>query len=444
MTPDKGLCCAIIAERRIKPVMNAGVVPDDLFGTASTMLRKIIDHYLEYKVIPDRDRVFDTESFEEPTQPLEVFIDEIRKRSLRNKLKNSIRDATNMLSQDQPDLALRAIQQISTDLTGQKKGGWIDNIFSEESIEEFKAEYQRRKDYKGPDGICTSIWPSLDWRSFGFQPQQVIVLVGRKKTKKSFIALAIAYHVWRQGHLPILIVSPEISKREVRQRLLATHTSVDYGSFIQSTLADFEEEAAMGKIEMLKEMPGISVAEYSQIGGTYELDIACAQLKPKFVLVDGLYIMEPRGRYTAEHARVGAVIKDLKRIAAKHELVIFSTTQFNREVKEGKTEASTDNIGKSDEIGQYADLCLGLFEYKKTEAIGHVAIIDTLASRWFEPIKLQIRSDLRSMDFREISVYGDGGPELSGHANPIPQIQEMIDSKNQLSKPSDGEKLDLQ
>ncbi|RJG10944.1 replicative DNA helicase [Pseudomonas cavernicola] len=148
---------------------------------------------------------------------------------------------------------------------------------------------QARSDKKGElDGLSTGL-SDLDDNLQGLKPGQMITLAGRPAMGKTTLAMNIAEDVALRQKLPVLVVSLEMSKSQLMDRLLS----------------------AVGKIPLNKIKDGSAPADH----GT-ALNVAAAKLRDAPLLVTDLPCMTvPRIRSIArrmkhKHGGMGLVVID--------------------------------------------------------------------------------------------------------------------------------------
>lgn len=192
----------------------------------------------------------------------------------------------------------------------------------------------------------------LDEEFIGFQPGDLVTLVGRAKSNKTTSVAVSAYHAWTgkraigQGMVveprKVLIVTFEVSEKHFRQRITAYGAKIEPMRLILQTkdsyldanqrrsVKEFWQEANKTR-DLLIHQPRsrFTVADLAQLIEKHEPDI---------VYVDGVYFMtDPTtGETAGEYKGQDNIARDLKTLAVKHQIPIVITHQA-REKQLGKS-----------------------------------------------------------------------------------------------------------
>ncbi|KAJ1501825.1 hypothetical protein HMI54_009652, partial [Coelomomyces lativittatus] len=106
------LVSALILEGNIKILEEKGLTDKDVFDDARQGLVWILDYYREKEIWPTIPMVNETVGGEFPIDPghLDHVAENIRKRSLANKLENTFRRAAETIESRDPDAALKILR----------------------------------------------------------------------------------------------------------------------------------------------------------------------------------------------------------------------------------------------------------------------------------------------------------------------------------------------
>jgi hypothetical protein len=259
-----------------------------------------------------------------------------------------------------------------------------------------------------PDGLPWP-WPTLTSTTKGMQKGDLIILSGRPKTRKTFIALQVAMHAFSERGARVLVFSPEMAPPLLLLRAMAMAAHVDYAALKMADLSLFEEmslletvekfgqfdnnqfirvengensamgedpldvderEAARGYLRVIKST-GMSLSEM----GTY-ID----EHKPELCIFDSVYRQSPEGetKSDSDQKKQTTISRGLKDMAADKGLIFLATHQINREGD--KKLGSLANLAYSDAFSQDADLVLRAITCKIPDANDETALI-TLGGR---------------------------------------------------------------
>ncbi len=179
-------------------------------------------------------------------------------------------------------------------------------------------------------GIPTG-WSDLDDKVNGLRPGQLIVIGARPSVGKSVIAANLAAHACKAG-AAVHFASLEMTRREVMQRLMAAHATVNLGRLINHSLteADWAVLAArspdvMGWPLWIDDTPSQSLLQLRARART------TARRRPLgMIVVDYLQLMSPRDRRAPREQQVGELSEGLKGLAKEMGVPVVALAQVNR------------------------------------------------------------------------------------------------------------------
>lgn len=179
-------------------------------------------------------------------------------------------------------------------------------------------------------GIETG-WPDLDDKVNGLRPGQLIIVGARPSVGKSVIAANLAAHACKNG-VGVHFASLEMTRREVMQRVMAAHATVNLGRLINHQLseADWSALAAkssdvMGWPLWIDDTPSQSLLQLRARSRT------TARRRPLgMIVVDYLQLMSPRDRRVPREQQVGELSEGLKGLAKEMEVPVVALAQVNR------------------------------------------------------------------------------------------------------------------
>jgi replicative DNA helicase len=203
---------------------------------------------------------------------------------------------------------------------------------------------------------------------------------------------------WKAGHKPLL-VSMEMPINKMSRRFDALHTCLPYQDFRAGTLGSYLEKVYMESLSDMQTRHEIWIAGNGRVRSPADIDVLVQELKPSVVFIDGLYLMVPsHGRFASKYERVSMVIDELQPLAHKLDIPIMASTQFNRSLKKGKVQGATESIGFAYEIGQNADVLIGMFSDDDLKASRRM-LLTLMEHREGEDVNMLCRWDLEAMDF---------------------------------------------
>lgn len=350
----------------------------------------------------------------EAPEPLNYYIEELKRRFVANRVGGAITQAMKKLEGAEPYEAADIIQREASRLyleIGQAESGLVDLVKLGPIL---KKEYLRAKAAKGIDGI-RSPWPALDEFTMGWHPEELVVIVGRPQLGKTWALVKVGETAWLQKEKP-LFVAKEMSASRIGRRFVSIAGKFPFSEVRKGQLGEFVEGAYLSYLDELGEQNPFYLVSGSRVRDVSDLDIVISELRPTIVLIDGLYLLKPLDwRGGARWERVTAVVEELHDSAQRWKLPFIATTQFSRTAarKKKKDKGTLEDIGFSDAIGQFADLVLSLNRDADLE-VAKKMLWKCLKGREHEKIDFVTWWDLDTMNFEVSAEDGDGSGSAEG------------------------------
>lgn len=253
----------------------------------------------------------------------------------------------------------------------------------------------------GLSGI-PSPWPFLNNQTGGYQPADLISLVGRSGMGKTAMLLAQADAAYDAGY-STLFVTTEMGAEQISRRHIAMRYGLNPENLKKGTVSTY----TLRRIQAIRDqMLGRERFRLLALGTGAKLgsiDAAIEECAPDIVYIDGIYLFRPNagGSNLKQSERVTAVFDDLKQQCIDTNLPHLTTTQFNRQAGKGGKEGSLENIGLSDAIGWHSSIVLAV-KPGPTENPLHSRELDFLKGREGEQGSFAINFKFRPVDFSEI------------------------------------------
>lgn len=236
------------------------------------------------------------------------------------------------------------------------------------------SEYEMVAESGGLIGIPFP-WTPLNEETQGMQESQFIVLYGRPKSMKSWIAIWIAVFCYIHCRRRVLFYSREMSKKLVARRVAAAICRVDYNAFkngrlqpnvkynVFEVLKDLmEDENSVGNFgyrqpyfKIITDSGGSS----SRGGGVSWLQAKIRENDPDIVFIDGMYLMKDdrKNIRSVDWKNIANISQDLKLTANDFNIPVFGVTQANRASEKSLGDDLTE-LAYADALGQDADAVL--------------------------------------------------------------------------------------
>lgn len=181
-------------------------------------------------------------------------------------------------------------------------------------------------------GLPTGL-TELDRLLAGLQPQNLVVIAARPSVGKTALALALLEHVTVKLRRPALVFSLEMSRKELVQRLLASHARVDTARLRTGRLTDDDWGKLSNSLAPLSEAPlylddtpGLSLMEMRsrarRVKQRHGLEL---------IVVDYLQLMQPNRRAENRQQEVAEASRGCKRLAKELEVPVVALSQLSRQ-----------------------------------------------------------------------------------------------------------------
>ncbi|MBI3522225.1 MAG: replicative DNA helicase [Chloroflexi bacterium] len=226
------------------------------------------------------------------------------------------------------------------------------------------AEQISARSEEHPIGIATGL-ASLDAKTGGLQPSDLIILAGRPGLGKTSLALCIVEHAALYANKVTAVFSLEMSEMQIVQRLISMNAQIE-GSRIRRGRLELTELQAINDASARLQQAPIFVEESSRLTVTNILAKARrlqAERGLDLIVIDYLQLIE--GVDEDETNRVQEVAKisrALKAIARELQVPVIALSQLSRQIETRGSEPMLSDLRDSGALEQDADLVLFLWQ----------------------------------------------------------------------------------
>lgn len=267
-----------------------------------------------------------------------------------------------------PLAALDRIREAAIRLTSENDTQSNDMLMSG-AYDKLYSEYNTLANQGGLVGIPWP-WQILNDDTQGIQDGQFIVIYGRPKNMKSWLALVIAAYAYKLG-MRVLFWSLEMEEIMVIRRTAALLTGVDYGKFKGAKLDPATRDRVFQAISFMKEeekaqqsgghSPAfLAVKPKGKGAGVSSLHAKIQEFQPDIVFVDAMYRMrdDRQNIRTIDWKAIAHISQDLKDTASVFQVPVFGITQANRGANKDPKKSDMEEVAYSDALAQDCDLCI--------------------------------------------------------------------------------------
>jgi replicative DNA helicase len=212
-------------------------------------------------------------------------------------------------------------------------------------------------------GIKTGI-DSLDKKTGGLQPSDLIIVAGRPGLGKTSFALNVVEHAAVVERKTCAMFSMEMSELQVVQRLVSMRAEIDGNRMRRGRLSQQEFVAISAASSELQQAP-IFVEESSRLTVT---DILAksrrlqAERGLDLLVIDYLQLIEGVDEDETRVLEVARISRALKAIARELEVPVIALSQLSRQIEQRGTEPMLSDLRESGALEADADLVMFLWQ----------------------------------------------------------------------------------
>jgi KaiC/GvpD/RAD55 family RecA-like ATPase len=242
---------------------------------------------------------------------------------------------------------------------------------------------------------------SIDEEFWGFQPGQLITLMGRQKSGKSWMTLNSAYNAWRAGY-SVLFFSVEMGEKLLHERLLCLGANVSPSRMRRGTLVNSEKEKVRNFHKLIAQDTDIGRFVISKKKTLITIDDIASEVdvyKPHIVYVDGFSFMLDRktNRMTDDWQANENVAAELKSFTMEEDIVAFINTQVQEKQYSSAKGVEARNIQGGTGLLKASDLIIG------QDKEGSLITLSCQMSRFEEFDDVNLDVDFETMTFSVVN-----------------------------------------
>jgi replicative DNA helicase len=347
-----------------------GIGPDDLTDSqASIALRYVQAHVDKHGHIPKLETIqfmLPGAEFVPNNESMDVLCEHVAEELTEIKYNQIIASASQLDGlKIGPSEAARNLHQQMLDLSNRYGRKALYTMGSRADL-----DYAEIAEEEDMDVVASYCWGPLQEETGGLRMGDLVIIWGRRKCTKTFRLLQLAEHTDRHDEVPGLILTPEMTSKQISRRLYAIRGRFNYRGLKNKRLFSIgDEESVENKMHLARtissfESNRLKIYDPMDEDGTLNMELVEGLVKeyqPKVLYVDQLQYISQGGDWESKprHHQLGQNCKKLKKLARQARIGVVATTQANRE----------NMVAESDQIEQIADLSIHLKFYKKLGVI---------------------------------------------------------------------------
>lgn len=363
---------ALCREQDVATYINAHLTEEYFQDDEELTLYKQCQEFVaKYHKLPNYDTMEEIYGeFPQFTEPSAYYLDLTRQRFIHKTLNNGLYECSQLVKGLSLDEAVTRLKQILNTVVHTKFRNLMVE-FGEEAYDLIQEAYLQASTV-GPGGSITLGWETFDTMSGGIGPGDVVSIVGRPATGKTWFSLWPAHQVWKNQQRDVLFVSMEMNNLAIVQRLASLHANVAISPLKHGTLTDSQQQVLGNALLEAQGSPAkLWIVDGNLAATPMEIFSLASHLNPDLICIDGAYLMRSENKKLDRFQRVAENIEYMKQATGQLKIPTICSFQFNREatkVKKGQ-EAGLEHIGYSDAIGQVSSIILGVVAEDNPESM---------------------------------------------------------------------------
>ncbi len=201
----------------------------------------------------------------------------------------------------------------------------------------------------------------------GFRRGELVIIAGRPSHGKSAVAGAICHYAGKCGRHGLL-ASLEMGKAEIWRRMIAAAAQVNMQHWRKGRLSNLERREVAEAARELAELPVYVSDQPSRTVLSLHAALQrhkAAGRRADYVVIDYLQLLRGADRTENRVQEVSQMTRDLKLLAAEHQIPVIALSQIRRYQDEDEKPPSLSMLRESGTIEQDADIVLVIWQRRK-------------------------------------------------------------------------------
>ena len=369
-----GLMASLVdSSQGLAEFIRIGLGPEHFKGPEESSQWELLSTFVvKYGQIPSRDQ-FLAHGWALPAhhpEPIAWYADQLKSRFTHGVIKQAVLDVQALLNQDHPAQAQETLIATVLRLTRSQFRRQLVDFATEGKV--IIATEMLAKKLQGEDYGIKFGWPTLDAMADGLFGGDVVTIVGRPASGKSFAMLYTASHAWRMQNKRPMFVTMEMKPLSIVQRLAAMNAVKPITQLKKAELSTASEKDLMQKLGSYQDKNQFWVVDGALTATINDIILLARQLKPDVVWIDGAYLVRGESVRQQRWDRVTEVLERVKsELAEALDMPVVISFQFNRDsLKKG---GGLEHIAYADAVGQLSSVVLALGLSEAPESVEHLA-----------------------------------------------------------------------
>jgi hypothetical protein len=257
---------------------------------------KLVDDHLKADQLPapeDLIKLYGDGIIEECQLAPEYLMVELKKRFLHHYLATNLDGLDCYIKNGQPIEGLAFLKKMLDNAPLLTEAGLASSITDQIGA----VKTRTKKAILGEDGIHTP-WPSFNALTRGFLPCESTWFAARAGVGKTWIILILCAYFWLQRFQPggpkvrILLISPELKKAEIAERVFTFVTQTSYAKVVAGKLDTLGQQNFFEKLDAYQGIPDFYVMDEDDGITPERIEQAIREYEPDIVGIDAAYEIE--------------------------------------------------------------------------------------------------------------------------------------------------------
>ena len=409
----------------LKQARELGINASLLLGNAKTAWNFIEEYQNEHGTIPSTEIIVANSGCmlhppdEEERVQLTYLVDRLFNRAQFRALEYGLGQSVEKLDQGNQEEAVNEVLRLADHLRSGRMSQLHIHRLSEVAPDVLDL-YERVK--RGETGVPFP-WQTMTDVTLGMWPGTVTFFVARPWMGKTWTGVIMAMHAWSKGQ-KVLFVTPEMSRVELAERMVAKYGELSYRDIVAGTLGSFAEKSFRKTIAELQEKGrGIAILDDEEKLNTDGIEQAVDAFKPDLVVLDSIYMLrvmlgrikKGAGSKGDRRERIIDTVEWTRGFSRRKEIPVIGISQLARTgdikreavkaVKAGRGTGGLENtVAISDEVYWASHNLFAMFQDEYMRQDKQMMYVPLKARRMAKLSSLVAKWDMDLMDFSEIGT----------------------------------------
>ena len=166
--------------------------------------------------------------------------------------------------------------------------------------------------------------PIIDKHTNGLAPGELVAIGAKSGVGKSALAIRIAINMFKADK-KVLIVSREMSKQQVTERIILSHSGISKEAYENR---NFTDKDWVRIVETMEAFSTDKIIIDDKISTIAEIKQAVRKHKPDVLIVDYIQLLTPSNSRDSRERQVAEMSRELKKMTSDFDMVVIQLTQL--------------------------------------------------------------------------------------------------------------------